>query len=568
MATDTWNGSTADWYTSADWSAGIPTRTSAVVINSGEPQLLSGDPGFTVASIRIGGGSLWIADPSQTQHVRGSVSIASGASVSVDASGSNAGGSTLAIGGNMNNSGGVTIGEIVPPMGGYSLTSASTVTVGGSLSNASGASITLAGSPSPASAQATLNVAGAAGFGAAGVETGNVSLSGSSLLEFGRGQITAIQGTLSLLGSGARVADAGATSSNSALRGLSTVSGTLALESAAGYNGGTSVTTSGNLTITSSGVVKVDPVHYASVFNNGGSSLTIGGRLSNAGVLAIGNEYSTATTVRVNGPGGIVNTGTITIDDQTGSTSLTSAGPVWTSGTITVGYVGGEAPDAGRTASLVAPHVNVIGGTLKGLGVVTGTINNTGGDVMAINSYLYNTLTVQGDYRQSGGGSLQTDFNGRAGLLAVSGGIHLSGGNLLINGITSLTLNTPYTVATFTPGDLTGKFAHIQTEGSLGNHTGNGNSVDLGNGDTLKVLYNNAAGTIQVEEVATPATAASTSGSASATTAGASAASQNAQAALLTQYAASNFAPAAGAAAVVTTPQVAATPLLATPHHA
>ena len=48
MTTKTWNGSVADWYTNSggDWSpTGDPGASDAVVINSGEPELLSGDPG-------------------------------------------------------------------------------------------------------------------------------------------------------------------------------------------------------------------------------------------------------------------------------------------------------------------------------------------------------------------------------------------------------------------------------------------------------------------------------------------------------------------------------------------
>ena len=48
MTTKTWNTGTADWYTSKGgvWNpAGDPGPTDAVVINSGEPELLSGDAG-------------------------------------------------------------------------------------------------------------------------------------------------------------------------------------------------------------------------------------------------------------------------------------------------------------------------------------------------------------------------------------------------------------------------------------------------------------------------------------------------------------------------------------------
>ncbi len=58
MTTKTWNTGTADWYTSKGgvWNpAGDPGPNDAVVINSGEPELSSGDPGINVASISIGG---------------------------------------------------------------------------------------------------------------------------------------------------------------------------------------------------------------------------------------------------------------------------------------------------------------------------------------------------------------------------------------------------------------------------------------------------------------------------------------------------------------------------------
>ena len=128
------------------------------------------------------------------------------------------------------------------------------------------------------------------------------------------------------------------------------------------------------------------------------------------------------------------------------------------------------------------------------------------------------TLNVSGAYSQSGSGVLQADINtgdtqqssivnvtGSPGTPGSPGSVNLSGGTLLIDAQSSLALNTPYTVMTFAANDLYGQFAQVQTEGTLGGHTGNGNSVNLGNGDTLEVLYNEASGDIQVEVVATPA---------------------------------------------------------------
>ena len=57
------------------------------------------------------------------------------------------------------------------------------------------------------------------------METGTVFLENDALLEFKSGQITTIGGTLQLDGGISRVADAGTLSSNSALTGLTSVSG-------------------------------------------------------------------------------------------------------------------------------------------------------------------------------------------------------------------------------------------------------------------------------------------------------------------------------------------------------
>ena len=138
-------------------------------------------------------------------------------------------------------------------------------------------------------AEATLDLASAAGFGAASTLIGNVNLSGGSLLEFASGQITTIAASseLSLTGNQAFVADAGKLTSNSALTGLNTVTGGLYLQN------GAAVTTSGALT--NSGTIALD--QYT---DDGGSSLTVGGALTNTGTIQIGptnDTLSAATTV-------------------------------------------------------------------------------------------------------------------------------------------------------------------------------------------------------------------------------------------------------------------------------
>jgi hypothetical protein len=76
---------------------------------------------------------------------------------------------------------------------------------------------------------------------------------------------------------------------------------------------------------------------------------------------------------------------------------------------------------------------------------------------------------------------------------------------LKIVGESTLALDTPYTVMTFGANHLYGEFSQIETGGTLPSITvNNSTSVNLLNGDTLDVLYNEASGTIQVELVATP----------------------------------------------------------------
>ena len=79
MATDTWtNGGSANWSTAADWSGGVPTTTSDVVVAQGDPQV--------TAAISIN--SLTLTTPAEVDFI-------------------NAGSSTIA--GAVNNSGDITL---------------------------------------------------------------------------------------------------------------------------------------------------------------------------------------------------------------------------------------------------------------------------------------------------------------------------------------------------------------------------------------------------------------------------------------------------------------------------
>ena len=122
-------------------------------------------------------------------------------------------------------------------IGNGSITSADTVTVNGAGGLSNTGYINIIGS---ATARATLNIANAAaGFGTKGLETGTVVLENDALLEFKSGEITTVNGWLQLDGANAHVADAGATGSNSALTGLSSVTDFFLLQN------GAAVTTTG-----------------------------------------------------------------------------------------------------------------------------------------------------------------------------------------------------------------------------------------------------------------------------------------------------------------------------------
>jgi hypothetical protein len=287
MATDTWLGGTANWDTPSDWRAGLPDASSDVwILFDGSPEVTASFG--TVNSIENQCAVTFI--DAGASSVTSSVETNFGSSLDLDASRGD-GGSSLTIGGRLTNAGLLEIGN--------SMLSAASTVQAGRLVNAGG-TIDLTGSPT---AEATLDVASAASFGAAGGLYGNVNLSGDALIEFKSGQITTIgtNSELSLIGSEAFVADASDTSSNSALKGLTNIysDGTLAL------NNGATVTTSGALTNGPDGAA----ITLDGSPGDGGSSLTIGGTLTNSGTVSIGNATLSASGMLK--AASVVNDGTI-----------------------------------------------------------------------------------------------------------------------------------------------------------------------------------------------------------------------------------------------------------------
>ena len=135
--------------------------------------------------------------------------------------------------------------------------------------------------------QTLLNVGSVAGFGTLGHLSGAVDLETNAVIQFASGQITTIDAGsvggltgpgLTLNYAGAQVNVAGGSGPNSALRGLTTINGNLAL-----YNGASATFDGPLTTIGSTGSIRLDDAAL------GGSSITDNGALVDNGVLSVGN---------------------------------------------------------------------------------------------------------------------------------------------------------------------------------------------------------------------------------------------------------------------------------------
>ena len=239
---------------------------------------------------------------------------------------------------------------------------------------------------------ALLDVTGAA---APSTWTGIVNLSGDALLEYsGTSQIATIgsNAQINITGAHAFLADAGSTGRNSALTGLTQVSGELSLQ------GGAQLSVTGSLT--NSGALSID-TNYE---DPGGGSLTVGGTLTNAGDIYVGGNSIAPATLSVNG---LSNTGTLDIGG-TGtvdvSGNMTDGGSISGAGTLILTGTFLKSTSGTTTISTAFTNDSVVdaqGGTLLLSGSVTndGTLETTGG-----------TLDVT------------TAVTGSAGMVSISGG--------------------------------------------------------------------------------------------------------------------------------------------------
>jgi hypothetical protein len=439
MATDAWKGGGGNWNVAADWSAGVPTATSDVVVAKGDPSITTA---INIASLKDSSGVSFVDAGSST--IFGS--LVNAGVVDLDAL-SGDGGSNLTVAGALANAGLLQLGAAD-----NSLSKTDTVKVA-SLVNTVG-DIEVAGGKT-AAARMILNVTGArAGFGAAGVLSGTVDLSGHSSIEFTKGgQISQIanQATLEIDGANAFIA-ADASLSNDALSGLNLVAGTLTLADGAKIAtsgplknvanmflettdlsaGGARLSVAGGLTNDGSLNVEVFGLGLNfEPFGFGGSSLTVAGVLTNNDSLSIGSaEETRSTTVTVLGlvnDHSVFSAGNITLASGSSMQALTllkvAAGAA---GFGTAGVLSGEvsiAGDAGiqfaygkistiasqSALSLSGPLAFIADSSapstdsaLTGLKNVEGTLSLANGAALATSGALVNASMIQIDTNGSG----------------------------------------------------------------------------------------------------------------------------------------------------------------------
>ncbi len=470
------------------------SRDALIEFKSGQIKTIAAD-----STLALNGSDAFVADAGKTSSnsalggldiLFGKLDLSNGATVTTSGALTNSGtisldqftdvgGSSLTIGGALTNDGTIQVG----PSDG-TLSAASTIEAG-SLANFNGGTIDLAGS---STAEATLDVASAAGFVAAGVLDGNVNLSGDALIEFKSGQITTIEAhsTLALNGSDAFVADAGKTSSNSALGGLDIVFGKLDLSN------GATVTTSGALT--NSGTISLD--QFTDV---GGSSLTIGGALTNDGTIQVGPSDGTLSAASTIEAGSLANFNGGTIDlagsstlDVASAAGFGAAGVLY--GDVNLSYGALIEFKSGQITTIAAHSTLALTGSNAFLTDVGNTSSNNaldGLDRVAGDLLLENgaTVTTSGALTNSGSIALSSTIppssnDGGSVLKANDGGYGLNiGGTLTNSGTIGVEENTLTAASVINHGTISLFFE--ATLNSPGAFTNDGSVYLSGNSDQI-----------------------------------------------------------------------------------
>ena len=399
------------------------------------------------------------------------------------------------------------------------------LTISGNLILASGA---LGGS-------AALSVAGSGSQFSGGTLSGNVTNAGTLAIsgneEYLAGALTNT-GTIDVIGSGEVYAYASNATINNQAGAVFDFQSNGSVGNPYGYanptfnNAGTLEMTAGSGTATlayslsNTGTVQVESstLYESGTFSNFSGTTLTGGTYLVSGTgqfeFAGANIVTNAATIVLDGASSeIINTsngnalagfttnaagGQFTVQDRgsfTTAGALNNAGGITVSGgsTLTVAEAftqsGGSTALAGGTLTSTTSTVTLTGGLLGGTGTVKGNVSNTGVPISPGATGSVGTLTIQGNYTQGAGGSLNVAIGGPgAGVgydqLVVTGSASL-GGTINISTINGYvpTVGTSFQVLTFASktGDFqtyNGLYISGQT-GLLPAYLPSGNPTDL-----------------------------------------------------------------------------------------
>ncbi len=425
MSSDTWKGGLGNWAVAANWTAGVPTSTSAVTVATGEAQATTA---IDIASLFDTATVDFISAGASTI----SAGVINEGFLNIDAV-SGSGGSSLTSSGALRNTGVVQLGA-----SDNSLTKADTVKFA-TINNNFG-ELDLNGGATAAQ-EMTLDITtGAAGFGAAGVVLGDVSLTGHSVIEFASGQITTVGSgaTLTLNGASAFLADASNHTANSALSGLSLNAGVFNL-----INGAT---------VTTGALNNINAIALDSALASAKSLLTINGNYDNNGITDVGAQSVGGALMIVNG--------VLYNDDQIdiGTTAARRSSTLRVNSIVNYGVidVAGMTP----TAALSLLKVEAVAGfgqTGQLIGDVyligDSEVQFTSGAISQIDQGAY--LELEGSNARIADASAQSTNSALTGLTTISGTFSLQSGAVV-------TISNALTIGSF--GDLLVDSAYALSE--------------------------------------------------------------------------------------------------------
>ncbi len=473
VTADNWNAGSGNWSLATNWTAGVPTSASAVTIGNTSGITVTEDLlAASAASLVINNSNILYIAAGNTLTVGGTTTVGSGSELLVGNSGG--GGSVLNSGGSLTNSGYMQIGN-------FGMGSASAVNVTGSYTGTGGTVLLQGGNTSGATT--LLKVSGAAPGTLTGTyeAEGNI---GSAAVQWGSGSITQIGDGASspglvYLSNPNGYLEIGATNSDSALKGLTTIASNGELQ----MNYGASLTTTTALTVNGDGQL------YVSNSGAGGDVLTLGGSFTNTGYTQIGT-FGMGSASAVNVTGSYTGTGG-TVLLQGGNTStatallkMSGAAPGTLTGTYQVeGNVAAAAVEWGSGG------ITQIGDGVSSSGLVYLSNPNAYLEVGATNSESalkgLTTIASNGELEMDYGASLTTTVPLT---LAPNGQLYVgnsgAGGDILsVGGALS---NSGYTqIGTFGMGSAS-------TVNVAGSYTGTGGTVLLqgGNASGATALLN------------------------------------------------------------------------------